>query len=93
MRREGLLKLLRDKNSDCAKFLKDKVGVSASRIARTVRGQRAFDGTRSTITMGNAGLVDRGDNDFDLGVSKIFHPRCGRCDSGGLCQADYWSDL
>ena len=58
--RNQLLKLLKDKNSDCAKFLRDVVGISASRIARTVRAQRAFDGDASTISMEGAGLLPRG---------------------------------
>ncbi len=58
--RDRLVKLLRDKNSDCAKFLRDKVGVSGSRVARTILGQRAFDGAASTISLEDAGTLPRG---------------------------------
>lgn len=58
--RDRLVKLLRDKNSDCAKFLRDKVGVSGSRVARTILGQRAFDGMASTISLEGAGILPRG---------------------------------
>ncbi|HEV2707198.1 MAG TPA: hypothetical protein VGV59_14855, partial [Pyrinomonadaceae bacterium] len=53
--RDRLLNIL--KNSDsCKAFLKDKLGLSASRIANAVRGQRAFDGTASTISTEAAGI-------------------------------------
>lgn len=55
-----LLELLGDKNSACAKYLAQKIGVSANRIARTVRAQRAFDAKASTISMENAGLLPKG---------------------------------
>jgi YD repeat-containing protein len=58
--RQKLLKLLLDKNSDCAKFLRTKVGISGSRIARTVAAQRPFDGRASTISAADAGLLPVG---------------------------------
>jgi YD repeat-containing protein len=52
-----LLWLLDHPASDCAKFLKKTFGFNASRVARAVRGIRAYDGTSSTLTMGAAGLL------------------------------------
>ena len=55
--RKFLLSLLNDPDSECAKFLKKTFGFNASRIAKAVRGVRAWDADESTITMGAAGLT------------------------------------
>lgn len=70
--RDRLLKLLRDKNSDCAKFLRSQLGLSGSRIARTVSSQRPFDATASTLTMGAAGLQPRNGLVSDFAVNDFF---------------------
>jgi len=66
--RESLVKLLKNKNSACTKFLMKTFNLSGSRIANTVLGQRAFDGTRSTISLGDAGL------DRQQGVFNNYYP-------------------
>jgi hypothetical protein len=58
--RTELLKLLRNRKSDCAKYLMKTLGLSASRVADAVLGQRVFDGTASTLSMEDAGLLPRG---------------------------------
>ena len=58
-----LLGLLENPDSDCAKYLENVLHVSPADIANTVRAQRPFDGTRSTLSLRNAGLVNpRGKN-------------------------------
>ena len=70
--RDRLLKLLRDKNSECAKFLRSQLGLSGTRIANTVLGQRPFDATASTLTMGAAGLQPRNGLVSDFAVNDFF---------------------
>ena len=70
--RNRLLKLLKDKNSDCAKFLKKQIGLAGSRIAKTVRGQRPFDAMASTLNMGPAGLNPRIGLFSDTSVPDFF---------------------
>jgi YD repeat-containing protein len=60
--RDHLVELLRDKGSDCSRFLKKQLGLNGSRLAKTVLGIRAFDGPASMISMGDAGLVPRNYN-------------------------------
>jgi hypothetical protein len=45
----GALDALKN-NADCKKFLLEKLGINASRLAKAVGGQRAFDGLTSTIS-------------------------------------------
>ncbi|HEX5887126.1 MAG TPA: RHS repeat-associated core domain-containing protein, partial [Pyrinomonadaceae bacterium] len=52
-----LLARLNDKNSPCAKFLREKLGLSSTRVARALKGIRAFDGKTSTLTLKDAGLL------------------------------------
>src|SRR6185295_16493221 len=68
-RRDRLLQLLNDPNSSCAKYLKNVVGVSGSRVARTVRAQRPFDGTKSTLTLAEAGILGPGSSAEIEGVN------------------------
>lgn len=55
--RNYLLSLLADPDSDCAKFLKNTFGFNSSRVAKAVKGMRAFYADDSKITMGAAGLT------------------------------------
>lgn len=64
--RDNLVKLLKDKESECAKYLSKTVGISGSRIARTVLAQRPFDGDASTVSLEDAGIVPRG-GPIDIG--------------------------
>jgi RHS repeat-associated protein len=52
-----LLAQLKDKNSPCAKFLREKLGLSANRVARALKGIRAFNGRTSTLSLKDAGLL------------------------------------
>lgn len=66
----------------------NQLGLSGSRIARTVSGQRAFDATSSTITMGNAGL-DRQRGLFgDWTVQRFFAEIGARAGSAGYATPD-----
>lgn len=79
-----------DPNSDCSKFLEKQFGINGSRIARTVRGQRAFDGQASTISMQDAGLLRPGTVAIVEGVitrstdsvSKFFEWRVASAQAG-----------
>ena len=77
--RDNLLNLLKDKKSDCAKFLLEKLDLSGSRVAKAVLGLRPFDGTQSTISMGEAGLVSLsgGIQFYNLQVKDVFASRPG----------------
>jgi hypothetical protein len=70
--REILEAQLKDPNSACAKFLKDTLGFSGSRIAKALRGMRAFDGEASTITLGDAGLLPHTHKDANTRTSNYF---------------------
>jgi RHS repeat-associated protein len=70
--RARLIRVLKDATSDCSKYLLEKLGLSGSRVARSVRAQRAFDGMLSTISMVTAGL-DRSQGMFsDMTVQEFF---------------------
>lgn len=62
------------KNADCKKYLLDTFGLSASRLAKAVRGQRAFDGLTSTISAADAGLVPHFDSRAGYQVKDLFTP-------------------
>ena len=70
--RDRLLRLLRDRNSECSKFLLSQLGLSGTRIARTVSSQRPFDATASTLSMGDAGLNPRIGLVSDFSVKDFF---------------------
>ncbi len=59
--RARLLRILRNKSSECAKFLRSKLGINGTRIARTVQSVRQFSGPDSTISASDAGLLPNGD--------------------------------
>lgn len=59
-RKNRLLALLNNEDSACAKYLRKTVGVSGSRVARTLRAQRPFDGEKTTLTMAGAGIMRPG---------------------------------
>jgi hypothetical protein len=67
-----LLSELEDPGSPCAKFLQEKLGLSARRIAKAVRNIRAFDGTASTVSMGDAGLLPHTDKLAKMRVDEFF---------------------
>jgi RHS repeat-associated protein len=67
-----LLLYLKDKNSACAKFLKAKLGISASRLVRTVEGIRPFNGYASTISIKNAGLLPQRNTLSSYSVAALF---------------------
>jgi hypothetical protein len=46
-------------SESCQRFLLENFGLSSGAVAKAVRNQRAFDGTTSTITAADAGLVPR----------------------------------
>jgi len=56
----------------CQRFLREKLGLSANRIARAVRGQRAFDGRASTLSTVAAGLQPRKGLFADMTVQQFF---------------------
>ena len=86
--RAGALAALKN-NADCKKFLLENFGLSASRVARAVRGQRAFDGLTSTINAADAGLVTHSDPRAGYQVKDLFTPT-GKGIIGAL-QAGYAS--
>jgi hypothetical protein len=55
--RDRLLKLLRNPQSDCAKFLKSK-GIDPNKVANVLQSQSAYDGLKSTIDAADAGIND-----------------------------------
>jgi len=67
-----LLLYLKDKNSACAKFLKAKLGISGTRLARTVEGIRPFNGYASTISIKNAGLLPQRSTLSSYSVAALF---------------------
>ena len=75
--RNRLLELLRDRNSPCSKYLREKLGIDGPRLARTVQGQRPFNGTLSTNSAANAGIVPRTDDrrDQPVNVFMATHPK------------------
>jgi hypothetical protein len=70
--RGHLIDLLNNRESDCSKFLLAKLGLSGTRVARAVLGQRAFDGLLSTITMLRAGINSSRGLLADWRVSDFF---------------------
>jgi hypothetical protein len=70
--KERLINQLKNRKSPCAEFLKEKLGLSSTRVAKAVGGMRAFDGGTSTVTMGNAGLLPRSDPNSNLLVGLYF---------------------
>jgi len=73
----------------------NKLGISGSRIARTVRGQRAFDGSTSTITAGNAGLLPATDPRANQTVSHLLatDPRSPTAAQAGYARASTGASL
>jgi RHS repeat-associated protein len=53
---DRLRTILKDPNSSCSRFLLKTLGLKGSRIAKTVKNQRAFDATLSTLTLREAGI-------------------------------------
>jgi len=66
--RESLLSLLEDDDSDCSKYLKKTLGVTGSRVARTVRNQRPFNGDASTLSLEDAGILPRNSVTSEEGI-------------------------
>ena len=67
-----LLLWLNDKNSACAKFLKEKLGLSATRVARAVKGIRPFNGVASMISMKDAGILPQSSSISHFSVAALF---------------------
>lgn len=67
-----LLLLLKNKDSDCFKFLKSKLGLSGTRIARTVQGIRPFNGFASTLSLKNAGILPQRNTLSSHSVAALF---------------------
>ncbi|MCA1579373.1 MAG: DUF4214 domain-containing protein [Acidobacteria bacterium] len=68
-----LLLLLKDKKSECAKFLRKQLGLSGTRIARTVEGLRPFNGFASTISLKNAGILPQSaSGSTSISVAALF---------------------
>lgn len=91
--RKHLVELLKDDDSDCAKYLKKIVGVSGSRVARTVLAQRPFNGDASTLSLEDAGLLSRNSTDPVTGlpstapVNRYFGTRVAGSAQAGFARA------
>lgn len=70
--RTRLVNLLKNRDSDIAKFLLKQLDLSSTRITKTVLGQRPFDGTLSTLTMKEAGLQPSNGIVADVAVDYYF---------------------
>ncbi|HEY0727603.1 MAG TPA: hypothetical protein VGD38_05990, partial [Pyrinomonadaceae bacterium] len=54
------------------KFLREKLGLSSTRVARALKGIRPFDGTTSTLSLKDAGLLPLSGKGSSTSVASLF---------------------